>query len=258
MSIDEKRGALAEARVLELEAEGVVAARLVAEGMQSWSQLQEAKRAIESLHAEYVFIPSSEDAAALSRALRAHEEAHAGGGVCSSCLAGPGQGHDPDCNADRRPRENGVVVCKCEYSVMLKARIATLETKLAAQVSAPAAEPREIRDGWFATPDGEKVECSRCGARLTIEEANGHRHVEVKLAAQVSAPHRGAWVPCGERMPSDQERVLIWYESGGGPRVTEGCYMPDYQVTHRWQCVGWPSPTFARCRPLDAATRSTQ
>ena len=28
--------------------------------------------------------------------------------ICPSCLAGPGQGHDPDCNADRRPRERGV------------------------------------------------------------------------------------------------------------------------------------------------------
>lgn len=52
------------------------------------------------------------------------------GEVCPSCLAGPGQGHDPDCNADRRPRENGVLVCKCEYSAMLKAQLKAAEAGL--------------------------------------------------------------------------------------------------------------------------------
>jgi hypothetical protein len=49
--------------------------------------------------------------------------------VCTSCFAGPGQGHDPDCNADRRPRVNGVLVCKCDYSKMLEAELATLRER---------------------------------------------------------------------------------------------------------------------------------
>lgn len=56
--------------------------------------------------------------------------------VCSSCLAGPGQGHDPDCNADRRPRVDGVLVCNCEWSTSLQARIRDIESQLAARTVA--------------------------------------------------------------------------------------------------------------------------
>jgi hypothetical protein len=50
--------------------------------------------------------------------------------ICPSCMASPGQGHDPDCNADRRPRENGVLVCKCDYSAMLKVKVARLTAEV--------------------------------------------------------------------------------------------------------------------------------
>lgn len=78
---------------------------------------------------------------------------------------------------------------------------------------------------------------ARIRAALRGEPSVTRLRSELATAQAELESVRNPWVLASERLPEEDERVLIAYfeDREGRPRVTEACYTPSCAVTHRWQ-----------------------
>ena len=141
--------------------------------------------------------------------------------ICPSCLASPGQGHDPDCNADRRPRENGVLVCSCEYSAMFKKK---LEARLSCEAAALSALER------IENVAGE-------GAQIAHSIRQMFRQLLEPIRAALSSAEQ-PWTPVEQALP--KEDVPVWIHLADTRWGTAGAVECAVYFHHQDLWLGWP------------------